>query len=64
MGIATNRISGRSVWGMTTDHHVMMLRAPPGIIDLEIIDLYLPGGGNIDLELPGGGNVELELVMR
>ena len=44
MSIASNRISGSSMWGMTTDHTVMMLRDPdvhalPGVA----IPVYLTG---------------------
>ncbi len=28
MSIASNRISGSAIWGMTVDHTVMMLRDP------------------------------------
>jgi len=55
MSIATNRISGTSVWGMTVDHKVIMLRDPPKIA------IVLP---NIDLELPAGHNIDLEVVVE
>lgn len=63
MTIATNRISGSSVWGMTTDHTVMMLRNPDQPTELGNIDLELPAGHNIDLELPSGVNIDLEVVV-
>ena len=63
MSIATNRISGSGVWGMTVDHTVMVLRDPDLAIELGNIDLEIPAGHNIDLELPAGHNIDLEVVV-
>lgn len=36
MSIASNRVSGSGMWGMTVDHTVMMLRDP------DLFELRLP----------------------
>ena len=64
MSIVTNRISGSAVWGMTTDHTVMMLRDPDLALELGNIDLELPAGHNVDLELPAGSNIDIEVVVE
>ena len=35
MSVASNRVSGRGIWGMTVDHTVMMIR-DPDLVDAPI----------------------------
>ena len=60
MSVASNRISGIGMWGMTVDHTVLMLGNPDGTFSVSIpTGLVANVGEGFHVEVGEGLNVEV-----